>query len=718
MEVAAIAGLLAVGYALTSKASPAANAEEEGFDTGAAGEQDAAWYGGLPPPIYMQDKTPAGEPTVPGKPRVPRPTADGELDLYYSLPSGGQLPSNPMSMQNLYPRSVVFASPAGPQAPPTAITPQVRMNSGGVEAPPVYNSGRSVISPLSGIAVPAEEFTHNNMVPFYRGSLKQNMTDTGNRSMLDDHVGAGSLQFSKREQAPLFDPHREPTGNITGMESVTDFMQDRVVAPTSRAGEVPVEQVRVGPGLAQGYSSLPIGGFQQLDVDEIAKQRLSIDELRSAANPRITYEGVTITGKSLATQRGEIGETRKYRPDTFYLNENGERNFVTAGENQRPMERAAQVVKFQTREETSMEAMGPAAATEYKATYTVPSFRAPFVHQHDGYGFRNADGSTYGVANTDAPNNDFGKAGVDLPTNQRNVIAERGQALNLVAAGVPSALPVYDPADITRMTVRETTGANDWIGMAAPANAAQKLTVYDPNDVARTTVRETTSANDWVGVAGPAGMAQKLTVYDPTEITRVTTRNTTAEPDRAMNVTRAGMPGKGTIAFPDGMRATTKSAISAVSDYTGTAGAANAKAEQVYDYAYAMRTNPTKEAVAALRKPIAGNGSLAVFNGEDYVNMTYRRLDTDSLNDRSATVDRVVGPPLGTEAIGVQRAKQTLQISVAEDRNIREVLDSLNDNPYAMPVHRIAQGTHMPMLQTQMGPAALAAMSLGSGTGW
>jgi hypothetical protein len=165
------------------------------------------------------------------------------------------------------------------------------------------------------------------------------------------------------------------------------------------------------------------------------------------------------------------------------------------------------------------------------------------------------------------------------------------------------------------------------------------------------------------------------------------------------------------------MRGTTKATISAMSDYTGSAGAANAKGEQVYDYAYAMRTNPTKEAVSALRKPIAGNGSLGVFNGEDYVNMTYRRLDTDSLNDRANTVERVVGMPLGTEAIGVQRAKQTLHMSVSEDRNVREVLDSLNDNPYAMPVHRIAQGTFMPG-STQMGPAALAAMSLGSGSGW
>jgi Raf kinase inhibitor-like YbhB/YbcL family protein len=42
------------------------------------------------------------------------------------------------------------------------------------------------------------------------------------------------------------------------------------------------------------------------------------------------------------------------------------------------------------------------------------------------------------------------------------------------------------------------------------------LTVYDPNDVARTTIRETTEDNDYLGTAaGAADAAQKLTVYDP-----------------------------------------------------------------------------------------------------------------------------------------------------------------------------------------------------------
>jgi hypothetical protein len=672
MEVAALAGLLAVGYALT-KGRGTEQIEEEGFDN----ELPSLANGGLPPPLYNEDKTSPGAPTVPGKPRQPRPTADGDLDLYYRLPSGGSLSSSPATQPDLYPRSMIFSTPAqalAPQAPMTSVTQQVRMNVDGTEAPPIYNSGKTVISPLSGLPVLAEEFTHNNMVPFYRGSLKQNMSDVANRGRLDDMIGSGSTDIGKREQAPLFDPHREPTGNVNGLESITDFVHDRMVAPTSRAGEVPVEPTRVGPGLNQGFTPFPTGGFQQFDIDEIMKQRKSVDELRVESNPKITYEGQVIAGKALATQRGDIGEVRKYRPDTFFLNEHGERNFVTAGENTKPTERPAQVMKFQAREETTGEAFGPAGASDFSATYTVPSFRAPMAQQHDGFGLRNADGSTYGVKNTDAANNDFGRAGYDLPVNQRNVTSERGQGLNLTVAGAPKA-----------------------------------LTVYDPNDVARTTIRESTGANDWVGIAAPASSATKLTVYDPTDITRITHRNTMTEPDRAMNVTRAGVPGQGTLQVPDGVRATTKAAISAKSDYTGSAGA-YVSSEQVYDYAYSMRQNPTKEVVASGRRPVAGNGSLGLFNGEDYMNVTHRRLDTDSLNDRATSADRVIGPPLGAEAIGLQRPKQTLKLDVAADRNISEILDSLSENPYALPVHKIAAG-----LPVGGGQVAMAAMSIGGG---
>jgi len=652
MEIAAITALIGLGYMLTKQQKAKT---DEGFES----NEQIFPNGGQPAPIYEQERTPPGVATIPGKPRQPYRVPGGGLDQFYQLPSGGSLPANPITQPDLYPPNVAFST-QGP-AQRSLLVNTVRMNTPGEEAPPTYNDGKTFTSPLTGLPMSATEFTHNNMVPFFRGSVKQNVRDNANTAALDNMVGAGRTQIEKREQAPLFDPVREPTGNVTGLESVTDFFQDRMVVSTNRANEVPVEQIRVGPGVGQGFSSLPIGGFQQMEVLEVARRGLSVDELRVASNPKITYEGMVIPGTAIGTQRGDIGEVRKYRPDTFFLNEHGERNFVAGNaENLKPVVRSDVVMKFQTRQETSEEFQGPAVMAESKATYNVPSFRAPFARQQDGYGFRNADGSNYGTPNTDAPNNDFGAKAYDLPVNQRNMTAERGQALNLVTAGSPQAMTVYDPNDVARTTVRETTGANDWIGGA-------------------------------VGVE-----ATKLTVYDPSDIMRPTIRNTNAEIDTALNVTRAGTGAMPQLAFPDGMRATTKEQVSANSAFTGSAGLARATGEQVYDTAYAMRQSAIKELTAKGRRPLAGNGGLPLFNGEDNVNLTYRKLNSDFLNDRDNTVSRVVGPGAGVEAIGLQRPKQLLQMNISKERNYDAVLDMLDDNPYALQVTKIAQGVQVP----------------------
>jgi hypothetical protein len=36
------------------------------------------------------------------------------------------------------------------------------------------------------------------------------------------------------------------------------------------------------------------------------------------------------------------------------------------------------------------------------------------------------------------------------------------------------------------------------------------------------------------------------------------------------------------------------------------------------------------------------------------------------------------------EAIGLQRPKNVLTLDISKDRNIREIIDSLDDNPYAV----------------------------------
>lgn len=704
MEVAALAGLMGLGYMLTLPSSKS----KEGFAT----VESARVFpnGGQPAPLYPEDRTPSGRATIPGLPRQPNPAALREVDQVRNLVFGQLQPQEP---------------------------PQIRLDQGPQQ--PVEQA--PWISPLTGIAMDANSFTHANMVPFQRGSPTQNTVPESNRAFLDNMVGTGSLDIGKREQGPLFDPHREPVGNVFGLESMTSFLQDRMVAPTNRSNEKPVESVRVGPGVGEGYSSQGSGGFQQFEAQDIARSRyMSVDDLRAGSNPKLTYEGVMKAGGAINSVRGEVGEVRKYRPDTFYLNEDGERNFVTVGENTKPMVHSTPVLKFQSREETSAEAFGPAQSTDFSATYTVPSFKAPSSFQHEGAGFRHADGSAYGVANTDAVNNDYGRDGIDLPVNQRNVTGERGQTLNLAG---PAAHTVYDQ-DVARTTIRESTGANDRLGTATGVGA-KKLIVYDPTDMPSIPNREMTGPNNRMGgAAGPQKMTvydptdipsipnremtgpnkrtggvvgpQKLTVYDPTDLPRATTRNTLEAVDTAMNVTRIG-GGASTLAVPDGVRATTKATVSANSAYSGSAGPGANSAEQVYDTAYAMRTNPTKEIIASGRRPIAGNGSTDTFNGQDYTNITFRQPASDSVNDRLNASDRVTGgATLGVEVLGLQRPKDVLRMDVSRDRNIHEIMDTLNDNPYAMPIHKIAQGVQV---RRGAGPAESSLQGMSTGIpGW
>lgn len=824
METAAFLGMLGLGYVLSNDSKKPK--KTEGFTTKVTDyEQVPVTNTSVPP---FERKLSKLKPNSSSK----------ELDLMYSFPNGKIIPSepNPDKQGSFYDFS-------RPQTKNDAYDPKVKLDNSNYEKTPVLIKEKVFVSPLSGIQMKPEEFTHANMVPFFRGSLKQNMSDTSTRSILDNHTGSGFFQQEKREIASMFDPQKEPTGVPYGSEIQTDFMQERVVAPTNRAGERPFEQVRVGKGLGQGFTSIPSGGFQQANANDYARPR-GTDELRTANNPKMTYKGVAIPGANFVTKPGTIGEVRKHNPDTFYINENGERNFTTTGANLKAMERPVEVLRDTTRPETTKEYEGPAKSQDYNATYTVPSTRAPMVKQHGSWGYRNADASNYFDKNTDSQQNDYGKSSIEIRPNERVVTGVRGQTLNPkpqasgkntlplqdgprqtrkdemlgnpnqagyfnsgfkmglaydpndvakttikettidndylgVVAG-PLKLTIYDPNDVARTTIKETTGDNDYIGVVA---GPQKLTIYDPDDIARTTIKETTEDNDYVGVvAGPQkltvydpddvarttikettgdndylGIAsnregQKLTVYDPDDIAKLTQRNTTDNVDYNRNYNRSDNPDKPYLPFTDiarvtdreelsakseyygnsdpnypkrmmnpfldgarstqkaaisakseyagnkyaddkkprvnpfmdGARSTQKAAISAKSSYTGSAGTANAKAPRSENAERAMRQYDTKEVVAKGRKPA---GNIAIFNGEDYVNMKFNKIESDYINDRAPVVDRVRAEPPSDDIIGLQRPRNPLKLDVSKERMDPAMVSGLESNPYVIPLH-------------------------------
>jgi hypothetical protein len=137
------------------------------------------------------------------------------------------------------------------------------------------------------------------------------------------------------------------------------------------------------------------------------------------------------------------------------------------------------------------------------------------------------------------------------------------------------------------------------------------------------------------------------------------------------------------------VRNTQKAAISAKSSYTGVIGSGYAQYETNRTSAANMRHYAQRENVAKGRAPT--NSGVKLFNGEDYVNMQYKRILSDSVNDREPIYDRVAAETPGREVLGVQRPRAALKLDVSAVRNEPVVVSSLEDNPYVIPLHKAAR---------------------------
>ena len=69
------------------------------------------------------------------------------------------------------------------------------------------------------------------------------------------------------------------------MKNNDDVVKSRIELTDVANNFFPIEKIRVGPGLNQGFGSESTGGFHQADTLEYAKPR-SLDELRSKINQK------------------------------------------------------------------------------------------------------------------------------------------------------------------------------------------------------------------------------------------------------------------------------------------------------------------------------------------------------------------------------------------------------------------------------------------------
>lgn len=607
--------------------------------------------------------------------------AGTELDFMYKTPGGQMYPSEPnggpqygtpLAYGSSMPpgrnsRGELTAASRGGQGPLPepieAATPQVSMTSSGVEASSAWIDGDSMVSNLSGQRIAANEFKHNNMQPFFGGSVKQNMTSSANTSRLDTYTGAGTTQIQKQEIAPMFN-HNVPFGQPFGNEPNADFVRSRIVEPGRRNNEKPFEPTRVGSALGEYGGITGKGGFQQIEVNEIMKRAMpTTDKLRVADKPKVTYNTPVVPGVHfIGSAALDTGEVRKYRPDTFFLNETGERNGIATGEVTKEMVRPTQVLKYTTRTDTSEELIGAPASQEAFKSYVAGDYRTPMGQQFGGAGYRNTDGSGYGGGARD----DYGAASYEVRPNERSGTQDRVMGLNLNPAESGQVTVHYeDDARPTRRgdmvgNIRQTGTA---VGYAAGAPA---ITTWDPSDVARTTVKETTIDFNYRGISGPGAGPARLKVYDPNDIAKPTQKSQLSQDSR--------------IAGP---------AISVNKDFTS------------HEAAYNMRKNESKTTASVLRKPVAGNGGIAIFKGE--VHQKSKRLTADDINDRSLAVNRVQGLTPGTADLGRVQYRLPLKLDVSMERNMQVMVDAVENNPLNQSLRKNAIRDSMVLEEMQGG---------------
>jgi hypothetical protein len=171
--------------------------------------------------------------------------------------------------------------------------------------------------------VEKDKFVHNNMTPFFSGragygmnELHENKLRQVNQRKMEQFTGSiDNIEYRpKTERKPLFSPTVGMT-NIYGGQASTDFYESRYVPSKEKKNELPFQQIRVTPGLNLGYNQVGSQGYH----DSYRPPEKTVDELRPANKPKISYKGRIVEG--MKGTKGPISsKMSKRRPTTFKEN--------------------------------------------------------------------------------------------------------------------------------------------------------------------------------------------------------------------------------------------------------------------------------------------------------------------------------------------------------------------------------------------------------------
>ena len=598
------------------------------------------------------------------------------------------------------------------------------------------------MSPLSGQGIKKEAF-HDNMVPFIKSKNQQNLNFDTYSNTLGRHTGNDETYRPKKLEVKSFFDLTPNNSYVYGSPSFTETIgTDRYVPSQKRQGEKPFQDIRVGPGLAAGFTAEPVGGLNQSNARDYILPK-SIDETRVLTNPKLTFEGRVIAGLK-SGQRGLQAKPVKHRPERYY-NSTPERGSLSSAVKASQL-REKYYMK-PTQKQTQKPYFGGLGQSENNKPRKEGAYRKSTKNNYMNPTPRNAYREDAWIFNDNSISDgvgDYGKNSIENKPNERDTTQDRIHLNNLTLtvkklitpvvdffrrtrkenfignirpegnmhASMPSKQTVYDPTDIMRTTIKEQDIDNDYIGQL---KGPQQGIAYDPDDIARTTIKEQNIHNNTPYINMNPQQPRSVCIYDPEDIARTTLKEVTIDNDYLGQVSnQQTIKAGGYISTSVDMKNTNRQFLTdwyyqGIADgETGTGPgrgylAARYEAKntnrqflndwewegpaksivnnpQSYEDMYNARMNPHREEIALGREPT--QESVKLMSGMDTINIEHRRIEGDQINIREPAETFIYNAPPQKNNCGLTRVKSKLPEDTIRSRINPEILDAYKENPY------------------------------------
>ena len=486
-----------------------------------------------------------------------------------------------------------------------------------------------VFSNASGSYISDNNFMKNDqgigMTPYFRGSVPIN-EGLDNSRTLNAHQGGNSVEFhrEKKETANFFPLEKQQVFGNTFGEGMGD--PTRYDAGILKTNQLPFTQDKV--------SHIDMKGDLNQDIAREIAEKTNIDTLRAASNPKLTYKGKVISGKSLTESRGKEGKFFQHNPDKFFENK-PDRWLVTTGSKIEKTQRPIQMIPETNRSVINHQPIGSAAPVSFEGQEKRASIRKPMKNQLGTDTVRNSSSRISAVGT------DLQQGGYRALPNERDVTGLRNYQSNLTGGFNARTMDVQDNIKKTKKQMTQIPKNNGFM-----SNGEVNSTVGIQDEVKKTKKQTTIESKNNGYITG--GYEKETSPFESPETTM-----------------------KDTTLF----------------DYTGVAGGIHKGEMEKQNYMNA-ETNPTKEIIAQGRAPTQNNVKLS--NGMDALNVEVNKLDYDYMNHRLSAPDKVYQTPNDDSNGEITTMKDQLEDNKIAGRIDSSLLNPFRKNPYTQSLESFA----------------------------